>query len=513
MSERMSGRVYLVGAGPGDPGLLTLRGRELLAAADVVVYDYLVSPRLLDHAPERAERIYVGKRASAHTLSQEGINQILIEKARAGKVVVRLKGGDPFIFGRGGEEALALAQAGVPWEVAPGVTAGAAAPAYAGIPLTHRDLASSVAFITGHEGEGKESPAIDWKAIAAWKGTLVFYMGVGNLRTICAELTGEGLAADTPAAAVRWGTLPRQETVAGTVGTLPDLVEAAGLKAPALIVIGRVVALREKLAWFERRPLFGRRIVVTRSQAQAGELAGRLEALGAEVLQAPTFRVEPPEDPEPLRSAAARLERFEWVIFTSGNAVEALFGALAEAGRDARALAACKVCAVGPATAERLRDFGIRADAVPPRYTGEAMVETLAAMGALSGAHVLCPRADIAPPDMVEALAARGAQVEEVIAYRNVAVPLAPEQVEEIFGEEKADWLTFTSSSAVRGFLSRLDRRIVAGSGVRIASIGPATSDTVREFGFKPTVEAEPHTLDALVNAIISMETSTGAGP
>lgn len=384
---------------------------------------------------------------------------------------------------------------------------------YAGIPITHRDLASSVAFITGHEGEGKENTAIDWKALAAWKGTLVFYMGVGNLRTICADLTEEGLVADTPAAAVRWGTLPRQETVAGTVGTLPDLVEAAGLKAPALIVIGRVVALREKLAWFERRPLFGRRIVVTRSQGQAGELAARLEVLGADVLQAPTFRVEPPEDAGPLRSAAAGLGRFGWVIFTSANAVDALFGALAEAGRDARALAGCKVCAVGPATAKRLREFGIRTDAVPPRYTGEAMVETLAAMGALNGAHVLCPRADIAPPDTVEALAAHGAQVEEVIAYRNVAVPLAPEQVEEIFGEEKADWLTFTSSSTVRHFLGGLDCRTIGVSGVRIASIGPATSGTVREFGLEPTVEADPHTIDGLIDAIMVNEESRRAGP
>ena len=370
--------------------------------------------------------------------------------------------------------------------VVPGVTAGAAAPAYAGIPITHRGLASSVAFVTGHEGEGKESSGTDWRALAAWNGTLVFYMGVGNLRTICAELTREGLAADTPAAAVRWGTLPRQQTVTGTVGSLPGLVEAAGLTAPALIVIGPVVALREKLAWFERRPLFGRRIVVTRSQAQAGELAGRLEALGAEVVQVPTFRVEPPEDAGPLRSAAARLDRFDWIIITSANAADALFGALAEAGLDARALGGCKVCAVGPATAERLRGFGIRADAVPPRHTGEAVVETLAELGDLVGARVLCPRADIAPPDLIEALAARGAQVEDVVAYRNVAVPIGPEQVAEIFGDEKADWLTFTSSSTARNFLAGLDCRMIEESGVRIASIGPSTSETVRQFGLGP---------------------------
>ena len=338
-------------------------------------------------------------------------------------------------------------------------------------------------------------------------------MGVGNLRAICSSLTKEGLAADTPAAAVRWGTLPRQRTVAGTVGTLPGLVEAAGLTAPALIVIGKVVALREELAWFERRPLFGRRIVVTRSRAQASELAARLEALGAEVLEVPTFRVEPPEDPGPLRYAASSLGQYDWVVFASVNAVEALFGVMAELGMDARALAAGRVCAIGPATAARLRDFGIRADVVPPRYTGEAVVETLAALDDLNGAHVLCPRADIAPPDMVEALAARGAHVEAVIAYRNVAVPLGPDQVAEIFGDVKADWLTFTSSSTVRHFLSGLDCRTIRESGVRVASIGPVTSDTVREFGLGPTVEADPHTIDGLIDAIITTEESRRASP
>jgi uroporphyrinogen III methyltransferase/synthase len=506
----MSGRVYLVGAGPGDPGLLTLRGRELLAQADAVVYDYLVSPRLLDHAPDRAERIYVGKRAAAHTLSQEGINQLLIDKARAGKTVVRLKGGDPFIFGRGGEEALALVEAGIEWEVVPGVTSGAAGPAYAGIPVTHRDLASSVGFVTGHEGEHKESSVLDWKALAAWEGTLVFYMGVGNLRHICAALIEAGRAADTPAAVVRWGTLPRQRTVAGALAALPDLVEQAGLRPPALIVIGKVVALREKLAWFERRPLFGRRIVVTRSRAQASELAARLEALGAEVVEVPAFRIEPPEDPAPLHRAASRLKQFDWVIFTSVNAVDALFGALDEAGLDSRALATSKVCAVGPATGERLRAFGIRPDAVPPRFTSATVAETLGSPDELSGAHVLCPRADIATPDMIEALAARGAHVEEVVAYRNVAVPPDAERIAEMFGDEKVHWLTFTSSSTVRNFLTGLDCRIMERAGVRIASIGPMTSATVREFGLEPDVEAEAHTIDGLVDSIIAMERSTG---
>lgn len=506
----MSGRVYLVGAGPGDPGLLTLRGRELLAQADVVVYDYLVSLRLLDHAPERAERIYVGKRASAHTVSQEGINQILVEQAQAGRMVVRLKGGDPFIFGRGGEEALALVEAGIEWEVVPGVTSGAAAPAYAGIPVTHRDVASSVGFVTGHEGAHKETSVIDWKVLAGWEGTLVFYMGVGNLPRICANLMEEGRPAETPAAAVRWGTLPRQRTVAGTLGTLPDLVVQAGLKPPALIVVGNVVALREQLSWFERRPLFGRRIVVTRSRAQASEFAARLEALGADVIETPVFRIEPPEDPAPLRDAAARLRQFDWVIFTSVNAVDALFGAMDEAGLDARALATTKVCSVGPSTSERLKAFGIRADAVPPRFTSSAVAETLGSLDELSGAHVLCPRADIATPDMVEALTAGGARVEEVVAYRNVAVQPDAEQMDEIFGEEGADWLTFTSSSTVRNFLTGQDCRIIEESGVRIASIGPMTSATLRGFGLEPHVEPDAHTIDGLVEAILATENSTG---
>ena len=352
-----AGRVYLIGAGPGDPGLLTLRGKALLARADVVVYDYLVSPRLLEYAPARAERIYVGKRAGAHTLSQEEINRLLVERAGSGATVARLKGGDPFVFGRGGEEALALVDAGIPFEVVPGVTAGIAAPAYAGIPVTHRQLASGVGLLTGHEAPDKEESSLDWRALANWKGTLSFYMGTENLSPICEKLVAEGLDPQTPAAAIRWGTTPSQRVVTATVKTLAAAAQSAGLEPPVMIVIGRVVALREKLNWFERRPLFGRRIVVTRARAQASEFAALLEEQGAEVIELPTFRIEPPADPGPLKESVARAgEKFDWIAFTSVNAVDAFFGALSR-GRPGRPRAGA---AAGSRRSARRRRSGWR---------------------------------------------------------------------------------------------------------------------------------------------------------
>ncbi|MBE3069445.1 MAG: uroporphyrinogen-III C-methyltransferase, partial [Planctomycetes bacterium] len=356
-----TGRVTLVGAGPGDPGLLTLRGREALAAADVVVYDALVSPHLLDHAPPGAERVYVGKRSAQHTLSQDGINALLVERARGGAAVVRLKGGDPYVFGRGGEEGLALAEAGIPFEIVPGITAAVAAAAYAGIPVTHRGLASTLTFVTGHEADDKADSAIDWAALARLKGTLAFYMGVANLPAIAANLMRHGLAGATPAAAVQWGTTPRHRSVAATLETLHDAVTRAGLGPPAILLVGEVVRLRESLGWFEQRPLLGRRIVVTRARAQASSLVARLEALGAETIEAPAIRIEPPDDPAPLAEAARAAGDFDWIVFTSTNGVDAFFAALAAAGLDARRLAGCRVAAIGPATAERLAACGIRA--------------------------------------------------------------------------------------------------------------------------------------------------------
>ena len=504
MSE---GCVYLVGAGPGDPGLVTLRGRDVLGLADVVVYDALISERLLDHAPAEAERIYVGKRAAQHTLPQEGINALLVEKARAGATVVRLKGGDPYVFGRGGEEALALAEAGIDFEVVPGVTAAVAAAAYAGIPVTHREMASAVAFVTGHEAEDKADSALDWDTLARWPGTLVFYMGVRNLAAISANLIAHGRSAETPAAAVRWGTTPRQQTITGTLATLPQAAEQAGLEPPAVILVGDVVALRDRLQWFERRPLFGRRIVVTRARAQASELSKRLEAVGAETLEAPAIRIEPPDDPAPLAHAARHAASFDWIVFTSVNGVEAYFEALADAGLDARALAAARIATIGPATAERLARFGLWPDLQPETFTGAAVAEALAATGNLTGLRVLLPRTDIAPKELSKTLAAQGAEVREVVAYRTVPDTASCDVVVAALEADEIDWLTFTSSSTVGNFIGAVGKDRVCASRTRIASIGPTTSATLREAGLEPTVEADPHTIPGLVDAIVSCET------
>ena len=500
------GKVYLVGAGPGDPGLLTLRGREVLGLAEVVVYDALISQRLLDYAPPAAERIYVGKRAAAHTLSQDGINHLLIERAQAGKTVVRLKGGDPYVFGRGGEEALALVEAGLEFEVVPGVTAAVACAAYAGIPVTHREVASAVGLVTGHEADDKPDSALDWAALARWKGTLVFYMGATNLGVISTNLTAHGRAAETPVAVIHWGTTPRQKVVTGTLRTIVGVVAAAALKPPALILVGEVVALRERLNWFEKRPLFGRRIVVTRSRAQASELAARLEALGAETIEAPAIRIEPPEDARPLRDAARRTAEFDWIIFTSVNGVDAFFTALAEDGLDTRALAGRRIAAIGPATAGRLTQHGIRADLQPEAFTGAEVAKALAAQGSLVGVRILLPRADIAPKELVETLAGKGAIARGVVAYRTVPDLSNRDALRERLAQGEIDWLTFTSSSTVRNFLEAVGVEAVRAARPKIASIGPTTSATLREAGLAPTIEAEAHTIPGLIDAIVQHE-------
>jgi uroporphyrinogen III methyltransferase / synthase len=498
------GKVYLVGAGPGDPGLLTLRGRDLLARADVVIYDALISPRLLDYAPPAAERIYVGKQSAQHTLPQTDISQLLVDQGKAGRQVVRLKGGDPMVFGRGGEEALALADAGIPFEIVPGVTAAIASAAYAGIPVTHRGLASGVAFVTGHEAEDKPDSALDWEALARWKGTLVFYMGVANLTVIAENLLARDVSSDTPAAVIHWGSTPRQQVLVGTLGSLPGKAAAAGLKPPALILVGEVVRLRERLKWFENRPLFGRRIVVTRSRAQASDLVARLEELGAETIQAPAIRIEPPEDPRPLREAARNLTGFDWIVLTSVNGADALFAALAAEGLDARALAGQRVAAIGPATAERLRTFGIRADLQPETFTGAAIATAiLAETGPMNGTRILLPRADIAPKELPNTLTAAGARVTEIVAYRTITDFANRDIVTTALERGEIDWITFTSSSTVRNFLEAIGADCVRESQVRLASIGPTTSATLQEMGLQPTAEAATYTLGGLVEAIL----------
>jgi len=497
------GCVYLVGAGPGDPGLITVRGLECLRTADAVVYDFLANAVLLREARADAEVIYVGKRGGDHTMGQEEINALLVAKGREGKTVCRLKGGDPFVFGRGGEEALALAEAGVAFEVVPGVTAGVAAPAYAGIPVTHRTCTSAVTFITGHEDPTKAESALDWAKLAG-VGTLVVYMGVKRLPQTVERLVANGLSPETPAALVRWGTMPQQETV---TGTLADIVErGAAIQPPAVLVVGEVVGLREKLQWFEGRPLFGRCVLVTRSRPQVSGLRTRLTELGAEAIEMPTIRIEPPDSYAPLDAAIGRLLEYGVLVFTSANGVDAFFGRLALAGKDSRALPPI-VAAIGPATAERLAEHGVRADCQPATFTGEALAEALAEQHDLADVSVLLPRAAEAPPTVVDALREAGAAVDEVAAYQTlVGAEPDTETVERLMGGG-VDLVTFTSSSTVRGFAAALGRERLPAlpASVRFASIGPVTSVTARELGLTVAVEAAEHTIPGLVEAILHL--------
>ncbi|MCE5326276.1 MAG: uroporphyrinogen-III C-methyltransferase [Planctomycetaceae bacterium] len=505
------GCIYLVGAGPGDPGLITVRAAELLAGADVVVYDYLASPRLLKHARADAELIYVGKQAARHAMSQDQINQLLVAKARGGAAVVRLKGGDPYVFGRGGEEALAAVEAGVPFEEVPGVTSGIAAPAYAGIPVTHRLMAGNVGLVTGHETPDKEASDLDYEALARWKGTLVFYMGVANVESICRQLMEHGLDAATPAAIVRWGTTVQQQVVTATVATLAQVARDANLMPPALIVVGQVVRLRERLNWFERRALHGRRIVVTRSREHASGLTDALTELGAEVIEMPTIRIAPPQDDAPLRAAAANPGAFDWIVFTSVNAVDGFFNALAAGGLDSRALAPCRLCVIGPVTAERLAGYGLRADAQPPTFAGSEVTGAMAAADDLRGKKILCPRSDIAPRDLIDALTAAGACVTEVIAYRTEPDCRGAEQVLELLQEGQVGWITFTSSSTVKNFFDAVSPDAVRSAAVRLASIGPMTTRTLAGLGLAPAAEANVHTIDGLIACILDHERAGGS--
>jgi uroporphyrinogen III methyltransferase/synthase len=502
----MSGKVYLVGAGPGDPGLLTQKGADCLKKAEVVVYDYLANPELLALAPETAQRIYVGKKGGDHTKTQAQINKLLCDLASSGKIVARLKGGDPYVFGRGGEEASALHARGLAFEVVPGVTSAIAAPSYAGIPVTDRRATTEVAFITGHEDPTKPGSTINWASLAGI-GTLVFLMGVKNLPHICTQLMAHGKPADTPAAAVRWGTTPQQRTVSGTLADLPQRVEKVGLKAPAITVVGQVVALREELLWFERLPLFGKRVVVTRTREQASSLSAQLKELGAEVLEIPTIAVRPPADPQPLAQACANIEAYDWLVFTSPNGVKAFFTALEAAGKDCRALYRAKLAAIGPATGKAVAKKGVKPDVVARTFVAEGLLEALAAYD-LNGAKVLLPRAAQAREILPETLASRGAQVEVVAAYETVAPAGSADALQQALAEG-FDAVTFTSSSTVRNFLALLDdggrqeliRRSQAGE-IIAASIGPITTRTARDAGLKIQVEPDAYTIDALVEAL-----------
>ena len=492
------GVVYLVGAGPGDPGLMTVRGAELVASADVILFDRLIPQAALSGAREDAELVYVGKRPGAPEIPQSEIETTMVERARAGRSVVRLKGGDPFVFGRGGEEAETLAAAGVPFEVVPGVTAGVAAPAYAGIPVTHREDASAVAFVAGHEDPSKDGSSIDWDALARFRGTLVLYMSVKRLPDVAARLIAGGRSADEPAAAVERGTTPAQRTVSATLADLPDAVAAAGIAPPAVMLIGPVAARRETIGWLEQRPLFGLRVVVTRARAQASGLAATLAALGADVIELPAIRVVPRIDSAEVSDAVGAIHSYALVCLTSPNGVRVLFDALEAAGLDARALANATVAAIGPGTARALAARGIRADVVPERSVAEALVESLEAVD-VTDRPVLVARAADARDVLPDALRERRAKVDVVALYETVAEEPDPEAVE---AASSADYVTFTSSSTVRNFVAAI------GGGfperARVVSIGPVTSEAAREAGLTVDLEAESHDLDGLVEALVA---------
>jgi len=501
--ENMRGKVYLVGAGPGDPGLITVKALKLLAQAEVIVYDQLASPELLKHARPGAEILYVGKKAGAHTLPQGGINQLLVAKAKAGLTVVRLKGGDPFVFGRGGEEAEALAAAGVPFEVVPGVTSAVAVPAYAGIPVTHRDYTTLVTFITGHEDPSKEASTIPWDNLGQNPGTLVFLMGVKNLAENCRRLVAAGRAPDTPAAVIQSGTLPEQRTVTGTLADIAAAAEAAGIQPPAILVVGAVAALHHRLAWWEKRPLWGKIAVVTRTREQASALVEFLSAAGARCLEVPTLEIAPPDDFAPLDAALRRLSDYAWIIFTSANGVSTFFQRLFEKGYDVRALGGAKLAAIGPATAQALRDRGLVADVVPARFQAEDLAAALLPRIA-PGSRVLLARAQQAREVLPETLAQGGVRVEVAPVYQIKKPESIPEEARPFIDSRQIDILTFASSATVHNFAALVGRerfQELARQAV-VAAIGPITAASLKEYGITPAVQPEDFTIPALAAAI-----------
>ncbi len=498
------GVVYLVGAGPGDAGLLTLRGAELLRRADVVVYDALVNPDLLRLAPRTAEFIYGGKRAKAHAIPQEDLNKLLVTKAKEGKCVVRLKGGDPYVFGRGGEEAEELVAADVSFEVVPGISSVVAAGNYAGIPITHRDHCSSFTVLTGHEDPTKEASNLDWARLAKDSGTKVVLMGVERIRQIAGQLVANGTDTRTPVAMIRWGTTGRQQVIEGTLATIADIAEKADFAAPAVTIIGGVVSLRKKLNWFEHRPLFGQRVVVTRTREQASQLSARLIERGAEVLEVPTIKIVPPDDRQSLVEALAGLGEYDWLVFTSPNGVTAFFDYFFKTHNDLRDLGNLRFAAVGPATAAKLRELHLNVDAMPEQYVAKAVAKAIADCESVENLRVLLLRAEVANPELPKQLEELGAIVDDVAVYRTVP------ETEDLTGtaarleEEGADWLTFASSSAVENFHARFDltKHLAKFPKTRLLSIGPETSKALAALNLKPTKEANPHTIDGMVAAL-----------
>lgn len=501
------GKVYLVGAGPGDPGLITVRGKYLLEKADVVVYDYLACPKLLKHVPKDATFIYAGKRGHGeHKHTQEEINQLLVDHAGAGKIVVRLKGGDPFIFGRGGEELERLFAAEIPFEVVPGVTSATAAATYAGIPITHRNYTASVAFLTGHEDPSKKDSSIDWDKLATGAGTIVVYMGIKNLPVIVDNLLRHGRDPETPVAIVRWASTPEQQTVVGTLATIEEVVTASGIKPPSLIIIGEVVRLRETIDWFEKRPLFGKKIIVTRTREQASQLVAGLEENGANCFECATIDIQPTDSYAVLDAELERLKEYHWILFSSLNGVTYFFKRLFAKGLDARDLKGPQIAAVGKSTADLLSHYGINADLIPDEFTSEGLAESLLDLG-VEGRNILIPRAEKGREILPETLRGVGAQVTIAPVYKNVLPEKGATELKKEL-EAGVDMITFTSSSTVRNFLTLLNGE--DGSqindlleGVDIAAIGPITAKTVSDNGLKVDVQPEEYTIEALIEAVV----------
>ena len=503
------GKVYLVGAGPGDPGLITVRGKQLLERAEVVIYDYLASPRLLRHIPKDAELVYAGKKGGVqHTHTQEEINQMLVDFARQGKMVVRLKGGDPFIFGRGGEELQQLAAAGVPFEVVPGVTSASAAATYAGIPITHRDYTASVAFITGHEDPTKENSNVDWARLATGAGTLVIYMGIKNLPIIVDHLISNGRDPKTPVAVVRWASTPEQQSVVATLDTIVKVVRENGIKPPSLVIVGEVVKLRDTIDWFEKRPLFGKRIIVTRTREQASDLVAGLEEAGADCLEYSTINIQPADSYEILDSELERLDEYHWIVFTSLNGVDYFFQRLYARGMDARNLKGPGIAVVGKSTAELLLKYGVKADLIPSSsYTGEGLAESLLDQG-VEGRNILIARAELSREILPETLRGAGARVTVAPVYKNVPPQGRKDALRAELENGKVDMVTFTSSSTVKNFLTMVDavdqqelERLM--DGVKIAAIGPITAKTITDSGLRVDVQPPLYTIPELIQAIV----------
>lgn len=498
------GKVYLVGAGPGDAGLLTMRGAELIGRAEVLVYDALVNPDLLRLAPEGAEVIYGGKRSRDHAIPQGDLNKLLVEKAKTGRTVVRLKGGDPYLFGRGGEEAEELCAAGVEFEVVPGISSIYAAPNYAGIPVTHRDHCSSFTVLTGHEDPTKEESSIDWKNLAENPGTKVVLMGVERIAKITEQLIANGADPATPVGMVRWGTRGEQQSIEGTLGTIAAIVAEKNFKSPAVTIIGGVVGLRAKLNWFEKRPLFGRRVVVTRTRKQASQLTRQLQELGAEVLEIPTIRTVAPDDPQAVVDALMGLNTYSWLVFTSPNGVDGFFDFFFKAFDDLRDLGGTRIAAVGPATAAKLKELHLKVDVMPERYVTADVAQAINRFENVENLNILLARAQVANPDLPEELTRLGGIVDDVPVYKTVAETEDANGAAAKLTDAGADWITFTSSSTVENFHARFDLPDLLETypDIKTASIGPETTKALRALGIEPTVEAAEHTIAGLVTAL-----------